>query len=212
MGKKGTMGAKTKAGGIGNSFLVKAVTATVWVGWTAVASTFFNNTFVHTFQDPLSHTIVRFLGASVYGTMWALLQGKALPDANVLKVLLPASVCLIAANQLNSMALQWGGPTLPYILKSAIPVFTVSVLFMMGNRYVGSVYASLIPICFGVAVASASDSNFNIIAFFMAFFSTAAQVALNLLYNFNLSAAFQCFQIDFDTIFGRICINFMFLR
>lgn len=200
MAKKGQTAAKN-AGPTG--FAVKAITGCVWVVWTAVASTFFNNTFVHTFQDPLSHTIVRFIGAVVYGGIWAVLQGKPLPDANILKVLLPSSVCLIAANQLNSMALQWGGPTLPYILKSAIPVFTVLALFVMGNRYVPAVYASLIPICFGVAVASASDSSFNIVAFWMAFASTAAQVALNLLSKKQMAK----YKVDSSTAFLAMCIN-----
>ena len=129
-------------GGKGNAprgRTLELITCFAWICWTAIASTFFNNMFVHTFQDPLSHTIIRFIGASVYGIIWALLQGYPLPGNRTLKALLVPSIYLVSANQLNSMALQMGGPCLPYILKSAIPVFTVISLVFMGYRYVGQV-------------------------------------------------------------------------
>eukprot|EP00398_MALV-I-01_sp_L67-1_P000972 gene972-198_t len=227
--KKGGGGAK------GTNMFLRFALAGIWIIWTAVGSTFFNNTFVHTFQDPLAHTIVRLLGAVVYGGLWAILQGvsycidklKALCQPNISKRravramqksgaaernpefgneghcgIVP-SLCLVAANQFNSMALQLGGPTLPYILKSAIPVFTVVVLFVMGNRYVANVYGSLLPICVGVAVASASDVDFNPIAFVFAFISTASQVALNLTSKREMAK----FGIDSSTAFLCMCLN-----
>jgi len=182
---------------------VKLCTGVVWVVWTAVGSTFFNNTFVHTFQDPLAHTLIRLIGAVVYGLFWAQLTGAPVPTAATLKGLLVPSFCLMGANQFNSMALQLGGPTLPYILKSGIPAFTVAVLFVMGSRFVPGVYASLMPICFGVAIASASDVDFHVVAFSFAFISTASQVALNL----SSKKVMGRIGIDSSTAFLAMCMN-----
>jgi solute carrier family 35 protein E1 len=71
-------------------------------------------------------------------------------------LLLPA-ILLWTANYANSIALQAAGITLTYIVKALVPVFTVTYLRLCGQRQPTLVYVSLLPVCFGVALASASD-------------------------------------------------------
>lgn len=68
-----------------------------------------------------------------------------------------------------------------YVVKAAIPVFTVLMCrVIFGQEYSVRVYLSLIPIVCGVALASVSDSSFNVVGLFAALASCTAQTLLNI--------------------------------
>lgn len=76
-------------------------------------------------------------------------------------VMQPAAL-LFVANYANSIALEKTGITLTYIIKACIPVFTVIICSIQGERYPLMLYASLFPICVGVALACAGDLDFDL--------------------------------------------------
>ena len=84
------------------------------------------------------------------------------------------------ANYANSCALQACGITLTYIVKACIPVLTVAICALRGQRFPLPIFLSLVPICLGVAVASFSDVAFSLQGFLAALLSAVAQAFLNL--------------------------------
>ncbi len=46
-------------------------------------------------------------------------------------------------------------------MKACIPVFTVLICTVMGEKFSSLIYLSLVPICIGVALACAGDLDFN---------------------------------------------------
>ena len=94
-------------------------------------------------------------------------------------VVVPA-ILLWIANYFNSVGLQIAGITLTYVVKACIPVFTVAVCTMQGQSFPLLIYISLIPICFGVALASGSDLDFSITGLSAALVSAIAQTFMNI--------------------------------
>ena len=90
------------------------------------------------------------------------------------------ALLLWIANFANSCSLQASGITLTYVVKACIPVFTVLVCAVKGQRFSTAVLASLLPICFGVGVASSSDVSFCYQGLAAALCSAVAQTLLNI--------------------------------
>jgi hypothetical protein len=89
-------------------------------------------------------------------------------------------VCFRLANFANSVSLSISGITLTYVVKASIPVFTVLICSMRGERYSPMIYISLAPICLGVALASGSDINFSVAGLLAAVTSAFSQTLMNL--------------------------------
>lgn len=87
---------------------------------------------------------------------------------------------LWVANYSNSVGLQIAGITLTYVVKACIPVFTVAVCTIQGQKFPLLIYISLIPICFGVALASGSDLDFSVNGLIAALVSAIAQTFMNI--------------------------------
>eukprot|EP00929_Paragymnodinium_shiwhaense_P008213 TRINITY_DN112157_c0_g1_i1.p1 TRINITY_DN112157_c0_g1~~TRINITY_DN112157_c0_g1_i1.p1 ORF type:complete len:488 (+),score=80.39 TRINITY_DN112157_c0_g1_i1:84-1547(+) len=154
----------------------------VWILTSAVFSTYANALFIRTFHDPFAHTFVRFALSSALGLVWASVAAPKLVQAlpGLCRQLLVPSVLLLAANLLNSMALQRVGHTITYVMKSMIPGFTVVICRMRGQHFEPCIYWSLLPVCLGVAIASATDMSFNVIGFLCALASSMSQTLLNI--------------------------------
>ena len=84
------------------------------------------------------------------------------------------------ANYFNSCSLQMTGITLTYAVKACIPVFTVLICSVTGQYFPPSIFATLVPICVGVAMASISDLDFNLMGLAAAMISAISQTFLNL--------------------------------
>jgi hypothetical protein len=155
-----------------------------WFLSSAFLSTWSNTTFLLLFKDPSIHVFIRFTGSALCGSI-ALYLGEGQLGVReypslTYNVFTPA-VLLWLANFANSYALETAGITLTYVVKACIPVFTVIICTFQGQRYPLAIYASLVPICFGVALASGSDVNFSVIGLFAALISALAQTFMNII-------------------------------
>jgi len=90
------------------------------------------------------------------------------------------ALLLWIANFFNSYSLQFAGITLTYVVKACIPVFTVIICTIQGQKFSLLVYVSLIPICCGVAMASGSDLDFSVLGLSAALISAIAQTFMNI--------------------------------
>lgn len=95
------------------------------------------------------------------------------------RVFIPA-ILLWVANFSNSVALQYSGITLTYVVKACIPVFTVVVCVLGGQQFPPLTYLSLLPTVLGVALASASDMDFSAYGLVAALTSALAQTLMNI--------------------------------
>jgi len=71
-------------------------------------------------------------------------------------VAMPA-VLLWLANFSNSVSLFYSGITLTYVVKACIPLCTVIICSLKGQKFPLLTYLSLIPTVIGVALASGTD-------------------------------------------------------
>ncbi|CAJ1376866.1 unnamed protein product [Effrenium voratum] len=94
--------------------------------------------------------------------------------------LMVPSVLLLVANLLNSMSMLCSGVTLTYVVKSLIPFFTVISCRLRGQRFETSIYLSLVPVCLGVSLASATDVECSLEGILCALGSSLAQTWLNI--------------------------------
>lgn len=158
------------------------IVGSLWFLTSALLSTWVNTTFLKTFQDPLLHTFIRFCGSSIFGLVHLVSSKEVrlteVPDV-VYNVSVPA-VLLWFANYFNSISLNAAGITLTYVVKACIPVFTVLVCTFGGQKFPTVIYASLLPICLGVALASGSDLDFSVYGLAAAFISAMAQTLMNI--------------------------------
>ena len=156
-----------------------------WFLTSAVLSTYANMAFLLQFRDPLLHTLVRFGGSAAMGLAANRACGAAdcLSFFDLLRLareFRAPAVCLLLANGANSVALQFSGITLCYVVKATIPFFTVLLMALTrGERYNARIYLSLVPTVAGAALASASDSHFSLGGLGAALLSTCAQAVLN---------------------------------
>ena len=184
-------------------FVDIATIGLLWISSSAIFSTWTNSMFLQAYHDPLLHTFVRFTGSSIFGFLALRLTGQVRTVSflqeirqilllfivynaafvkfiiSVRNVFLPA-MFLWLANYANSCALQACGITLTYIVKACIPVLTVAICALRGQRFPLPIFLSLLPICLGVAVASFSDVAFSLQGFLAALLSAVAQAFLNL--------------------------------
>ena len=137
-------------------------------------STYANTAFLNEFSSPLGHTFVRFAGASLLsavtlgpvktrrlllGRQSSISVDKTLqqpPDdtQSGTKAYARCGLLLFAANYCNSISLSLTGITVTYVVKAAIPVFTVLICALgLGKAYPKAVYASLVPTVLGIALA-----------------------------------------------------------
>jgi drug/metabolite transporter (DMT)-like permease len=140
------------------------ITGFFWFTSSAFLSTYANSTYLKTFADPVLHTFIRFAGSAILGTVTLLVtkQVKVSDIPVTVKRVAKPAVFLFIANYANSIALEKTGITLTYIIKACIPVFTVVICSIQGERYSFMLYTSLLPICIGVALACAGDLDFDI--------------------------------------------------
>jgi len=169
----------------GNDYRRIAVVGLAWWLTTCLLSTYCSVTFLRVFQSPSALTAARFLGSAVIGLLTnAAAPGKQrVPASRLLPLMrhlaLPSAL-LLCANFFNSVAMGASGIVLPYVLKSAIPFFTVCVTrLFMGHTYTAAVYASLVPTVCGVALASYADMECNALGLGAAVASSLAQTLLN---------------------------------
>mmetsp|Transcript_93844 Transcript_93844/g.265469 ORF Transcript_93844/g.265469 Transcript_93844/m.265469 type:complete len:327 (-) Transcript_93844:33-1013(-) len=159
------------------------VIGVLWFASSAGLSTYANTTFLTEFDSPLAHTVVRFACSALIGLLTTVLQSETPPSSELVRLMwgvrLPAALLLLA-NFLNSVALRQAGITLCYVCKSGIPVFTMCFMVLQGQRFSPIMYISLLPTVLGVALASASDSDFSLCGLVAALGSALAQTMLNI--------------------------------
>lgn len=160
-----------------------ALLGAAWFLSSALLSTYANTAFLNRFGDPAAHTLVRFAGSAIIGFASNAVAKPRLTATQISSLALEfrlSALFLFLANGMNSVALQYSGITLNYVVKATIPFWTVLVTMFLGERYTLSIYLSLIPTVGGVVLASWSDSNFNLAGLAAALCSTIAQTLLNL--------------------------------
>lgn len=151
----------------------------LWFCSSAFLSTWANSTFLKEFNDPLLHNFVRFFGSSLLSILSFLIVG----DVNLFQVLRLVSVpatFLFLANYSNSISLGIAGITLTYVVKASIPVLTVVMCTMGGARFPIIIYLSLLPICFGIVMATGGDLDFSVVGLLAALFSSLTQASTNI--------------------------------
>eukprot|EP00607_Mallomonas_marina_P008113 CAMPEP_0182425006 /NCGR_PEP_ID=MMETSP1167-20130531/11330_1 /TAXON_ID=2988 /ORGANISM="Mallomonas Sp, Strain CCMP3275" /LENGTH=332 /DNA_ID=CAMNT_0024605291 /DNA_START=109 /DNA_END=1107 /DNA_ORIENTATION=- len=152
-----------------------------WLLSSALFSTWSNTAFLKHFNNPLLHVMVRFSGAASIGLI-SLLMTRSCEFGEIpsmlQQVFLPA-LFLWVANFANSASLQLSGITLTYVVKACIPVFTVALCTIRGQKFPLMTYISLLPTVLGVALASASDLDFTISGLLAALTSALAQTFMN---------------------------------
>jgi hypothetical protein len=168
----------------------------LWMISSAIFSTYANSAFINHFRDPILHNFVRFGGSTFFGSLAALtnqptsdgnrqptLDSDTVSPSNlphlIKQAALPA-LFLWLANYFNSVSLKRSGITLTYVMKACIPVFTVMICRFQGMEFPLSIYSSLIPVCFGVILASGSDLDFTFSGFCAALASAISQTLLNI--------------------------------
>lgn len=153
-----------------------------WFSSSALFSTWANTAFLRYFKSPLLHTFIRFAGSAVFGVSSQTLSGeiKIREFGTTLKNVFFPALFLWVANFANSVALQYSGITLTYVVKACIPVFTVLVCVVGGQRFPLLTYLSLLPTVIGVALASASDMDFSAHGLLAALTSALSQTLMNI--------------------------------
>lgn len=154
-----------------------------WFTSSAFLSTYANSTYLKTFQDPALHTFIRFAGSAMLSLIALVGTGEVAASKvlSIVKDMAIPAVFLFIANFANSIALEKAGITLTYIVKACIPVFTVIICRCMGEKYSTQIYLSLLPICFGVALACAGDLDFNALGLLGAILSAISQTLMNII-------------------------------
>jgi len=158
-----------------------ALVGVLWIATSAIFSTYANGLFLRTFNDAFAHTFVRFALSSGLGLGYAVLTAQPLLKRMpfLIRRMAAPSVLLLVANLLNSMGMLRSGVTVTYVVKSLIPFFTVILCRLRGQRFGTLVYASLLPVCLGVSLASATALDFDWSGFACALGSTVSQTMLN---------------------------------
>lgn len=158
------------------------VIGSLWFLSSALLSTWSNTTYLLYFKDPILHTFIRFIGSAFIGTISLLITGEIKLEnipLIVYELSIPA-ILLWLANYSNSIALQYTGITLTYVLKAGIPVFTVLICTLNGQKFPLLIYISLLPICFGVSLACYGDLNFNLNGLIAGLVSALSQTFMNI--------------------------------
>eukprot|EP00435_Cladocopium_sp_Y103_P014565 s1617_g3.t1 len=139
------------------------------------------------------------------------LEGSLLyvPDSFDENRLLLPSVLLLTANLLNSMSMLCSGVTLTYVVKSLIPFFTVICCRIRGQHFEAPIYVSLLPVCMGVSIASATDVECSLLGLLCALGSSMAQTLLNIsskdrIQELNLSG------MEAFTVMATVCTGLSF--
>jgi len=155
----------------------------LWFLSSALLSTWANTTFIKRFKDPVLHSFVRFFGAAFFSLFSLISTGQVHSTSEIIQIsrnVIKPAFFLWLANYFNSVSLQLSGITLTYAVKACIPVFTVLICSATGQFFPPAIFASLVPICMGVAMASISDLDFNLQGLAAAMISAIAQTLLNL--------------------------------
>lgn len=134
-----------------------------WILTSATFSTYANTLFLHTFRDEFAHVFVRFSISSALSLFAVVSSNETLPHLRpgIVRGLLLPSVLLLAAAFFNSMGMVRSGVTVTYVVKSLIPFLTVLLCRARGQEFSSATYASLVPTCVGVALASTNDVDFD---------------------------------------------------
>lgn len=162
-----------------------AVPVMAWFVVSAFGSTWFNSTFLLTFEGHAGAlTLIRFVGSAALGAMYA--PRRCVTDfVTLAPAFIPAATCLLGANLFNSFALADSGVTLTYVTKAAIPLCTLVILLVRRRPDAPTppplVWTTLIPICLGVGLSAMADAEVTARGFAFAAASTAAQSLLNVL-------------------------------
>lgn len=159
---------------------------TLWFLVSAFASTYSNTAFLREFNgDSGALTLFRFLGSTILGFAANVLNigGEPLSLQRYLDSLLPFALpacCLLGANLFNSISLDQGGITLTYVVKAGIPLVTVLVCLLKGQRITLLTALTLVPTVAGVALSAWADTEFSWRGFTAAWLSTVSQALLNI--------------------------------
>eukprot|EP01112_Ceratiomyxa_fruticulosa_P012916 TRINITY_DN35_c0_g1_i1.p1 TRINITY_DN35_c0_g1~~TRINITY_DN35_c0_g1_i1.p1 ORF type:complete len:435 (-),score=84.34 TRINITY_DN35_c0_g1_i1:78-1382(-) len=131
-------------------------------------------TMVHT----IVCSILSFLVICVFGWVPLVKQDRSIFFTQVVPLAIIFCVNIVIGNT----ALEYIHISFNQTIKSTVPVFTVfiNVLFL-NKKYQRLVYASLIPVVGGVAMASFAEVNFNIIGFLCSVVSSGT-TALQLIF------------------------------
>jgi len=155
----------------------------LWFATSATFSTWANTAFLREVGSPALHAAVRFNMSAAIGigsvALWPGELKLSQFPSRMRGLLLPA-MCLLAANVLNSLALQLSGITICYVVKSGIPALTVLACMLRGEVFPPAVFATLVPTILGVALASFSDADYSMGGVLAALGSAIAQTSLNL--------------------------------
>jgi len=144
-----------------------------------------NKRLLKVFPLFLTLTTVQFgMGAVVAILAWSLrLRKWQTPSRAQLRALYPLALVHVLGNVFTNLSLRAMAVSLTHTLKASEPFFSVviSKLFIPGTVYTGAVYASLVPIVFGVTMASVSDITFSWFGFFTAMGANIAFQSRNVL-------------------------------
>ncbi|EOD41567.1 hypothetical protein EMIHUDRAFT_460932 [Emiliania huxleyi CCMP1516] len=98
-------------------------------------------------------------------------------DANDVRKLVPVASCLAAGHLLSTVAPAYGTVAFTNVVKTLEPLFTCAFsALLLGQTFPLPVYLSLLPVVFGVCLASASEVSFSAVSLTSGLLSNVASV------------------------------------
>lgn len=153
----------------------------LWYFFTLVYNICSKNVFDTLPNHVSSITAMQLLiGIITFAIRWSMPSVKrrddAIPDVNAIRMNIAIYTKIAACHCLGNIATNYsiGSGTISFvhIIKAAEPIFAAILNYMIYNiSYPTTVYMTLIPIVFGVAVASATSMSFSWVSFITAFLS-----------------------------------------
>lgn len=162
-----------------NEFVVSMALIQVVCSWYGASwfGSYTNTNFLNVFGSAGALTLVRYIGSVLAG--FAFTFSRKLLDSSLWFAVAPSACLLLVANFAMSMALAFSGITLCSVVKATIPIWTVVICYIQGDRFPLMVYVSLAVTVFGVAVASWSDNDFTPLGFACGLTSALFQTFMN---------------------------------
>jgi len=158
----------------------------ICIGWYIVSSTngVLGKMILSRFPYPMTVTMVHLSSIAVFSS--PLLKMLRIRESESTwshhkSLLLPLAFGKFVSSVFSHISL-WKVPvSYAHTVKASMPIFTVLITrFMLGERHSSSLYISLLPIVFGVAVATVTELSFDVIGLGSALIATAGFSLMNI--------------------------------
>eukprot|EP00088_Acartia_fossae_P050029 TRINITY_DN5570_c0_g1_i1.p1 TRINITY_DN5570_c0_g1~~TRINITY_DN5570_c0_g1_i1.p1 ORF type:complete len:350 (+),score=22.75 TRINITY_DN5570_c0_g1_i1:198-1247(+) len=158
----------------------------ICIGWYIVSSTngVLGKMILSQFPYPMTVTMVHLASIAIFSTpMLKMLQIRQHESTwtHHKSILLPLAFGKFVSSVFSHISL-WKVPvSYAHTVKASMPIFTVLISrFLLGERHSTSLYFSLMPIVFGVAIATVTELSFDVVGLGSALVATAGFSLMNI--------------------------------